>query len=96
MSETPTETRLGSGGAPQPKGVTCAACGHLFAPTGGWKQRFCTPKCRNDYHGKLTAESLRRDLDELRRQVAALKATLEQVSKDADRRDATLRSSTES
>lgn len=56
---------------PQAKEIACPMDGTLFVPKRSW-QKFCSDRCRNAYHGSMSPEALRRDLDELRRQVAAL------------------------
>lgn len=73
-----SQTHQDSAGAPEsartPSGsqeAVCEACGAIFRPRRDW-QRFCGAPCRKTYHAKLTPEALRRDLDELRRRVAAL------------------------
>jgi len=43
----------------------------LFTPKRAW-QRFCSPKCRKTFHASMTPEALRRELDDLKRRVAAL------------------------
>lgn len=48
---------------PQAKEIACArGCGLLFVPKRQW-QKFCSTKCRNEFHHSLTPEALRRDID---------------------------------
>lgn len=65
----------GEGVGPRSPEARCEACGRIFSPKREW-QRFCTTPCRQAFHAKLTPEALRRDIDELRRQVAALLAAM--------------------
>ena len=51
----------------------CPVCRASFLARRKW-QRFCSPKCRNEYHSSMTPEVLRRDIDELKRQVVELRA----------------------
>jgi protein-arginine kinase activator protein McsA len=74
-------------GAKQPKQLTCETCSTLFTSKRHW-QRFCSDKCRNDYHHRLTPESLRRDLDAMRAELAALKNGNEALSRRVDELEA--------
>ena len=48
---------------------TCASCSAPLTQKRGW-QRFCSAKCRNDYH------NLPRRIDAMAREIAALKERL--------------------
>ena len=51
----------------------CPVCNQPFRARRKW-QRFCSPKCRNEYHGSMTTEALRRDIDALKARLEALEA----------------------
>lgn len=46
-------------------------CSVLFRPKTRW-QAFCSVGCRNLHHRALSPEAMRRELDQLKAQVAAL------------------------
>lgn len=56
MSEIATQTRLEAVPAPQ---LTCAMCRVLFTPKRPTWQKFCTNKCRNDWHQAIHPEAVR-------------------------------------
>lgn len=68
MIETASQTRLEK---PARRQVQCPVCPVVF-PQNRPHQRFCSTKCKNIYHGSMTPQVLRRDLDALREQVAEL------------------------
>lgn len=51
----------------------CDGCGGVFAPRRRW-QRFCKPGCRSAFHTAMSPEALRRDIEDLKRRLAALEA----------------------
>lgn len=61
--------------APTKGAIKCQVCPTLFVPKRHWA-KFCSPKCRNDYHSKMAPEVLRKDLDALRETVAELRHQL--------------------
>lgn len=60
---------------PSPIEALCDECSAPFPLTRPWA-RFCSPECRKEWHtnpiSRSLAEALRRDIDELRQQIAAL------------------------
>lgn len=57
---------------------TCDGCGNPFTPKRHWA-RFCKTACRNDWHGRNAPPY--KQLADLQRQVAALKAGNEELSR---------------
>ena len=52
--------------------AACAGCGKLFAAKRRW-QRFCSDKCRSDWH-RRNDKPLSQRVEELERRVAELEA----------------------
>jgi hypothetical protein len=81
--------QMHSDSAPAPeqaKELLCPVDGTPFVPKRPW-QKWCSTECRNKYHQSMTPVALRRDIDALRSQLAAMAETLDRVNRDADRRD---------
>lgn len=58
MSETASPMHLEQAGAPAQAEPTCEQCGGPRAAKLRW-QRFCGPKCRNDWHRAMRPEAVR-------------------------------------
>lgn len=71
------EMHLQHAGKPQ---IVCATCG-TSGPQNRPQQRFCSTKCRNAYHQKLTPEALHRQIEDLKAQLATIKATTEDLNR---------------
>ena len=71
------EMHLQHAGKPQ---LACVTCGVSFLQNRP-QQRFCSTKCRNAYHQKLTPEALHRQIEDLKAQLAAIKAATEDLNR---------------
>lgn len=77
------EMHLQHAGKPQ---LACPTCATPFVQNRP-QQRFCSVKCRNAYHQKLTPEALHRQLEALQAALAALKVEHDAIKRHIEARD---------
>lgn len=77
------EMHLQHAGKPQ---IVCPTCG-TSGPQNRPQQRFCSTKCRNAYHQKLTPEAMHRQIEDLKATLAALKEEHEAIKRHVEARD---------
>lgn len=66
--------------------LACPTCATSFVQNRP-QQRFCSVKCRNAYHQKLTPEALHRQIEDLTARITALKVEHEAIKRLIEARD---------
>lgn len=64
----------------------CPTCGDPFTVNRP-QQRFCCVKCRNTFHLALTPQALQRQIEDLKAQLATIKAVNEAMRRHIEARD---------
>jgi protein-arginine kinase activator protein McsA len=69
--------------------LACPTCDVAFVQNRP-QQRFCSTRCRNAYHQKLTPEALHRQIEDLKAALAALKVEHDAIKRHIEARDGVL------